>query len=411
MYALTAVQRLQKIMPITIDRLTDVITIPQSELSLISGTFYAADTSAIRLSIKAIEASEEGIVFPDTHVHNTSVTLFGVTYARLIEYIAPYSITFSPDIQYTVRLDGSNNNMGDVQAGILNQNQVQVIPTNSAGLIDLEILTSSAYQGLVVFNTARGQPGTAKPIGTFERPSDNMDDALAIAVKEGLPKFVLTEAVTLTQDFSLGYLFMGSLPTVLLNVDNVADVSGCSFKNLTITGELDGLNSIDSCGVQTVTNLSGLVIDSSFSSTAAFNGDTLVRKCNSLVVGAGSPVFTTGTHNIIFRDWHGSLTIDGMTAGTLTVEVYGGSITINSNCVVAGGIFLRGVPTNIINNAADNVIIDQTEGRKIDEVHKRLDLDSDLPNTYADDGSVISNDEFTLTKVDNGDGTFDIVKT
>lgn len=33
------------------------------------------------------------------------------------------------------QLEGSNNNIWDVENGILNQNQVQVIPTNSAGLI------------------------------------------------------------------------------------------------------------------------------------------------------------------------------------------------------------------------------------------------------------------------------------
>ena len=32
------------------------------------------------------------------------------------------SITFTPDSQWSVRLDGSNNNYGDVTAGILNQN-------------------------------------------------------------------------------------------------------------------------------------------------------------------------------------------------------------------------------------------------------------------------------------------------
>jgi hypothetical protein len=72
--------------------------------------------------------------FEDTHIHNTEVTVAGTTFARTIEIIAPYSITFE-DGQYTVILKGSNNNIFDVVNGILNQNQVQVVPTNSAGLI------------------------------------------------------------------------------------------------------------------------------------------------------------------------------------------------------------------------------------------------------------------------------------
>jgi len=58
----------------------------------------------------------------------------GVTYARVIEIINGYQIEFV-DGQYTVRLAGSNNNFFDVENGILVQNQVQVISTNSAGLI------------------------------------------------------------------------------------------------------------------------------------------------------------------------------------------------------------------------------------------------------------------------------------
>jgi hypothetical protein len=121
-------------MAITIDWPTKVISIPQSDLTFISGTLYEADTDAIRLELKAIEA-DEGMPFDDTHVHNTEVTVAGTTFARTIEIINGYSIQFTPDSQYSVRLAGSNNNFFDVENGILVQNQVQVIAQNSAGLI------------------------------------------------------------------------------------------------------------------------------------------------------------------------------------------------------------------------------------------------------------------------------------
>ena len=44
----------------------------------------------------------------------------------------------------------------------------------------------------------------------------------------------------------------------------------------------------------------------------------------------------------------------------------------------------------------------------LDDIHIRLDLDTDNQNTYADDAAFIRNDVFVLNKVDNGDGTFDI---
>jgi hypothetical protein len=120
-------------MAITINPLTSVINIPQADLTFLSGTLYELDTDVFRLALKGIEDDQGGITFLKTHTHNTEVTIAGVVYARLVSILAPYSVTFE-DGQYTVLLKGSNNDIWDVASGILNQNQVQVIPSNSAGL-------------------------------------------------------------------------------------------------------------------------------------------------------------------------------------------------------------------------------------------------------------------------------------
>lgn len=120
-------------MALSVNWNTKVIFVPQADLTLVSGTLYELDTDAFRLELKDIE-DDEGIPFLDTHRHNTEVTVAGVTYARTIEIINGYSIEFE-DGQYTVRLVGSNNNFFDVENGVLVQNQVSVIPTNSAGLV------------------------------------------------------------------------------------------------------------------------------------------------------------------------------------------------------------------------------------------------------------------------------------
>jgi hypothetical protein len=102
---------------------------------------YELDTDQLRLDLKALEDDVAGMAFPDTHRHNTQVTVAGITYARTIEIINGYKIEFE-DGQYSVRLAGSNNNFFDVENGILAQNQVQVIPGNAAGLIVNEVGTS-----------------------------------------------------------------------------------------------------------------------------------------------------------------------------------------------------------------------------------------------------------------------------
>lgn len=123
-------------MAITINESTQVITVEQSDLSLVSGTLYDMDTNAVfRYAVGALLDDERYIWMDPAFNHNTEVTVAGTTYARTIELINGYSLEFSPDSQWSVRLTGSNNNLFDIESGILNQNQVQVIPTNSAGLV------------------------------------------------------------------------------------------------------------------------------------------------------------------------------------------------------------------------------------------------------------------------------------
>lgn len=115
-----------------IDWGTQVITVYTTDafMTSLGGSIYEMDTDAFRLALKDMEDDEEGMPFPDTHRHNTEVTLSGVTYARVIEIINGYTITFD-DGQYAVKLTGSNNNIADV----MNLNQVSLRSANSAGLI------------------------------------------------------------------------------------------------------------------------------------------------------------------------------------------------------------------------------------------------------------------------------------
>ena len=121
-------------MALSINWATFVITVLQADLTFVSGTLYELDTDAFRLELKAIEASPIGINFPDTHKHSTEVVVAGTTFARALSIINGYSVEFEPGL-YSVRLVNSNNDIWDIGNGILVQNTVQVIPTNSAGLI------------------------------------------------------------------------------------------------------------------------------------------------------------------------------------------------------------------------------------------------------------------------------------
>jgi len=123
-------------MAISVDYQTLVITVEQSDCTLVSGTFYTLDTETqLRLLLMAMFADENHIWMKIPYQHNTQYTIAGTTYARSIAIINGYSIKFMPDTQWSVQLESSNNDVWDIGGGILVQNQVQVIPGNAAGLI------------------------------------------------------------------------------------------------------------------------------------------------------------------------------------------------------------------------------------------------------------------------------------
>lgn len=122
-------------MALTLNPATREITIPQADLTFVSGDTYDLDTDQFRKDVMDLLASEAYIWLPDAYRHNGEVTIVGTTFARTLEFINGFNITFE-NLVYSVRLQGSNNNIFDVDNGILNPSgNVTVISNNSAGLI------------------------------------------------------------------------------------------------------------------------------------------------------------------------------------------------------------------------------------------------------------------------------------
>ena len=118
-------------MNVSINWASKVITVPRAELAFVSAGLYQLDVDAFRLALKDIEDSADGMAYPDTHRHNTQVTLSGVTYSRTFEIINGYTVLFEDLGPYTVRCVGANHNIADVKV----VNQVSLLIGNSAGLI------------------------------------------------------------------------------------------------------------------------------------------------------------------------------------------------------------------------------------------------------------------------------------
>ena len=153
-------------MAISIDPLTFVIYVPKEDMTLVQSTpseIRELDLDWFRLALKAYEAAEYGIYLYKTHDHNTEVTLSGLTFARVIEILPPYSITFE-DGQYAVNLINANSNVSDKT----NVNQVSVRSSNSAGLVvasstvssdDVNAIADAVWDELISSHSISGSTG------------------------------------------------------------------------------------------------------------------------------------------------------------------------------------------------------------------------------------------------------------
>lgn len=160
-------------MAITINWATKVISVPQADLTSLGSSLYELDVDVFRLALKEIEADPIGMVFVDTHRHNTEVTLSGVTFARTFEIINGYTVTFQDTgSPYTVKCVGANHNLADVK----NVNQVSLIVSNAAGLI----VSSSGGGGATAAEIATAVVNKS----TDGAPANSIGDKLNKAMKK-----------------------------------------------------------------------------------------------------------------------------------------------------------------------------------------------------------------------------------
>lgn len=117
-------------MAYSVDWLNKVISIPDSDLTLVSGTEYDLNMSDFLIEIRRLESEfTEGLYADQILEHVNAKTLAGIQFAPFDEVINGYTIQFTGTLT-RVNIKGSNNNLTDV----LIATGVTVVPSNSAGL-------------------------------------------------------------------------------------------------------------------------------------------------------------------------------------------------------------------------------------------------------------------------------------
>lgn len=119
-------------MATTMDWGTLTFTVYQADMTPLGGSVYELDVEALRQELHALQASVEGMAFPDIFFHNTEVLISGTTFVRTLGIINGYSMTISPAGAYKVSCKGANHNLQDVYNNLTGPT---FLPNNSAGLI------------------------------------------------------------------------------------------------------------------------------------------------------------------------------------------------------------------------------------------------------------------------------------
>ena len=337
---------------ITIDWGTKVISVPKSSLTLIQSTpveILELSINAFRLELKELEASLDGIVNLRTHNHNTEVLLGGIVYARIVEIINGYTITFE-DGQYAVNLVGANSNIGDV----VNVNQVSVRSQNSAGLISNQAIEFSSFDGGVTIDvdnlTGKAVAGTVFPTGTRQAPVNNLIDLNLIATRRGLTQINVIGDLTLSNEASWDrYSFIGeSQQKTTLQINTEADVTNCEYFDATIQGVLDGGSHIEQCIVDSVTYVDGDIFNCAIGPspvTLASGITATFYQCYTTVLGVETPTIDLGgTGQVALRDYKGGMFFTNFTGDTShSIDLFSGQIKLDSTTISGGTFVVRGI--------------------------------------------------------------------
>lgn len=272
--------------------------------------------------------------------------------------------------------------------------------------LDQELIEYASFAGYIHVKPSSTISGTGYyndvPIGTPLAPVNNWVDAHFISEDRGIPGFLIYETTTIAGvDFSAGHNFIGISPFVVVTLDSSSNFTTCNFQNMTLLGDLDGINTVRDCSIGPITGASGFFEKCAFWGSVALTGDTSVFECYSQVVGNGTAEFIVGEWDLIIRDFAGSVEISGSSLNHISsIGVKEGRITVAADCT-EGEFHLRGEPYQINDLTSGNaVVIDETTSEKLREIHQIHGLDAAVPMTVTPTSRAAG----SLSQTISGDG-------
>ena len=408
-------------MAISIDWGTYTIHVPRNDMIVVQTTpveIRQLNIDDFRKALNDLQDDPEGMPFPTTHNHVAPISVGGVDLARVVEILPPYTITFE-DGQYAVNLVGANSNIGDRT----NVNQVSIRSANSAGLPDLTAIQSGSFNGAVHVNALSIYNGTTYPVGTASYPVNNIPDARAIAIAQGLTTIMIAGSYTLdVGDDVSGLKLIGSNPmTSFLTINPGADTLNTQISDMQLTGTLDGGTLIERCILTDLNYISGVVFNSMLNPGTISLGSAFPAfflSCYSGVPGTDTPTIDmNGTTNedtpLVIRDYSGGIKlIDKNGPGKCSIDMSSGQVKIDPSCI-SGEIVVRGL-AKVINattgtymcngtyNGGLTLINETVNGIQTHDMWRDMGLDPNSPSGKVL-ASIMKEEVWNATAIDFND--------
>lgn len=297
---------------------------------------------------------------------------------------------------------------------------VQVNNAIGASNLNSEDIEYASFAGGVWYDVVNGKTGTVFPAGTERQPVNNFTDLLTIAQQRGFNNIFIVGDATLDAGLNYdNYTIKGQGQNLSrFVIPESADVNNCSFLDAEITGTLDGGSYIQRCIVSDLSFVSGVIENSVLDAgTIVLGGSETAHfiNCMSGVPGISTPIIDMGGTGqpLAMRSYNGGIEIRNKT-GTdkVSIDLNSGHVILDSSVdVTLGDVVIRGIGKLTDNSTGAQPVNELVSGVEIKDMYTRFDLDSDRPQTYANDGSTIINSDFTLTKTDNGNGTSTVTRS
>lgn len=248
--------------------------------------------------------------------------------------------------------------------------QVVLTTSSSATIQELEDIQQSSFNNEVQFDptnsTGKAGSGQTFPAGTGRQPCLLLSDALAIKNDRGLDQIKVRGSYTFqASDVVDGIIFQGvSTGKNTLVLTSAASITNCIFRDLTLTGFLDGGNDASFCIMSNINYIDGNLLDCLLVGTITLGGaQANFLRCASGVAGGG-PGLTVeidcngGGTDILIRDYQGGINfINNSTPGdNISIDMSSGRVVFDGT-ITENTWYVRGI-ASVQGAVAGNASID-----------------------------------------------------